>query len=98
MKKYYAVKMENGETWGVPAEKIADIYAKDYAESGEDYQENFDAMMEWFDKKDYEFSDYAKNNIDWSDIKDSAVLLSKDEEDFDYEDGWMNGESKYINI
>ena len=96
MKKYYAVTMENGDVYGVPAELIADNYAKYYQESnGEDYQENFDTMMYWFDTNDYEFADWAKGTMDWDDVKDEAVLLKKEVKEFDFQDGWINGRYAY---
>ena len=49
MKRLYIVTMSNGDQYGVPAEVIADNYAKYYESRGEDYKENYDAMIEWFD-------------------------------------------------
>lgn len=46
--KYYAVIMSDGKIMGIPAEIIADNYAKYYEKRGESYKENFDAMMHWF--------------------------------------------------
>lgn len=61
MKRLYIVTMSNGDQYGVPAEFIADNYAKYYEGIGEDYKENYDAMIEWFDTNDFEFADWAKN-------------------------------------
>ena len=60
MKRYYAVTMSNGDIYGIPAHVIADNYANYYATKGEDYLENYDAMLYWFDTNDYEFADWAK--------------------------------------
>lgn len=94
-KNIYAVMMKNGDTYGVPAELIADSYAKYYEYYGEDYQESFDAMMHWFHTDDYEFADWAKNNMDWDDVKDKAVLLSRHEIEVDFQEGWVNGRHEY---
>ena len=91
-KRYYTVKMENGDVYGVPAEVIAKHYAEAYAE--EDYQKNYDLMMSWFDKKDYEFEDYAANNMDWKDVSYYAQLL-KTKRQVDFQEGWVNGEHGY---
>lgn len=96
MKNVYAITMPNGDVYGVPAEVIADHYAAYYQrEHDEDYYENYDAMMSWFQKDDYEFADWAKNNMDWDDVKDKAVLLEKNEEAIDFQDGWVNGRYEY---
>lgn len=96
MKRIYIVTMSNGDQYGVPAEVIADNYAK-YCEKfyGEDYKENFDAMIEWFDTNDYEFADWAKDNMNWSDVSDKAILVKHIQPEPDFEDGWVNGEYRY---
>lgn len=96
--KYYATKMENGNVYGVPAEIIAKNYADYYQEeNGEDYQENYDAMMEWFDTGDYAFADWAKDNMNWEDVKEHAVLLEFEIKEPDYQEGWINGDYEYRN-
>ena len=96
--KYYCVEMPDGKTYGVPARIIADNYAKCYQERGEDYQENFDAMMDWFDTNDFEFADWAKNNMDWDEVKDAAVVISiePDKEPVDFQAAWVNGAYSYL--
>ena len=98
MKRLYIVTMSNGDQYGVPAEVIADNYAKYYESRGEDYQENYDAMIHWFDTNDFEFADWAKNNMDWSDVVDKAVLVGSKKEEPDFEDGWVNGEYEYRKV
>ena len=95
MKRLYIVTMSNGDQYGVQAEFIADNYAKYYENRGENYKENFDAMIEWFDTNGYAFADWAKNNMDWSDVSDNAVLVKHVEQKLDFEDGWVNGEYQY---
>ena len=87
--------MPNGDVYGVPAEVIADNYAKCYGENEEDYQENFDAMMHWFEKGDYSFADWAKDNMDWDDVQEKAVLLESKNAKVDFQEGWVNGEYEY---
>lgn len=98
MKRYYAVTMPNGDIYGIPAHVIADNYANYYATKGEDYQENYDAMLHWFDTNDYEFADWAKNNMDWDDVRKHAILLISLEsqtKSCDFQDGWVNGDYEY---
>ena len=52
VKRLYAVIMQNVDKFGVPAEVIADNYAKYYESLGEDYQENFDALIHGCDEED----------------------------------------------
>lgn len=85
MKRLYIVTMTNGDQYGIPAEVIADNYAKYYESCGEDYKENYDAMIEWFDTDDFEFADWAKNNMDWSDVSDKAVLVKQAEQEVDFQ-------------
>lgn len=94
-KNIYAVTMENGDVYGVPAEIIADDYAKYYESTGEDYQENYDAMMHWFHTDDYDFADWAKGNMNWDDVKDHAVLIDSHKKKLDFQEGWVNGEYEY---
>lgn len=95
MKRIYAVTMDNGDIYGIPASVIADNYAKYYQNHGEDYQGNYNTMMDWFDKEDYEFADWAKNNMDWDDVKEHATLLEHRHESTDFQEGWINGEYEY---
>lgn len=95
MKRLYIVTMPNGDQYGVPAEVIADNYAKYYESRGEDYKENYDTMIEWFDTNDYEFADWAKNNMNWSDVSDKAIFVKHAQPKLDFEDGWVNGEYQY---
>lgn len=87
--------MENGDVYGIPASVVAHNYAEEYASRGEDYTENYDAMMSWFDTKDFEFADWAKNNMNWDEVEDQAILLRSEHKAPDFQDGWVNGEYGY---
>ncbi len=96
-RRIYAVTMENGDIYGIPAEVIAHHYARYYeTEHEEPYQENYDAMLHWFDTNDYEFADWAKGNLNWDDVEEQAFLLKKATPKIDFQDGWVNGEYQYI--
>lgn len=97
--KYFAADMPDGKRYGIPVEVIAKDCAQYYARyHGEDYQENFDTMMNWFDTGNFEFADWAINSMNWDDVKDIAVVLSEDDEPCDYEEGWLNGDYSYIEV
>lgn len=96
MKRIYAITTTEGDVWGIPAEVIADNYAKYYESRGENYQENYDAMLQWFDSNDFEFADWAKDNMNWSDVKDKAFLVKRQYFGNDFDESWTNGEYEYI--
>lgn len=99
MKKYYVIKTNNGEEWGIPAHIIAEDRANYYAKDDENkWNEEYNAMMKWFDTCDYEFVDWAKNNMDWPDVKVDAILLNRKYFDTDYQECWINGEYEFRTI
>ena len=100
LKRYYVITTESGKRWGIPAEVIAKNRADYYAEIDPDttWQEEYDAMVRWFDEKDYEFADWAKNNMDWSDVEEHAIQLSGAKKHDEIQECWVNGEYEYVAI
>lgn len=98
MKRLYAVTMEDGSKWGVPAEIIAKNRAEYYAgiDKDTDYRLEFEAMINWFDKGDISFSDWAKDNMDWDDVKEYAEQIHTPPKEVDWQDGWVNGECEFL--
>lgn len=95
--KYYTIEMTNGDIYGIPAEVIAENYASYYHKNhDEDYKENFDYMMELFDKKDYDFEDWARGNMNWDEVQDKAVLLRKGNIEVDFQECWTGGKCDYL--
>ena len=47
-------------------------------------------MIRLFDANDFEFADWAKNNMDWDNVKDKAFLVRKGEIT-DFDESWING-------
>ncbi|HFU4527676.1 TPA: hypothetical protein ACJCWB_000478 [Yersinia enterocolitica] len=41
-----------------------------------------------------DIEDWAENNMNWSDVEEFAVMTTPPEED--YQEGWVNGEKKFI--
>jgi hypothetical protein len=93
MKKFIKIRFSNGEVYEIPAEVIAlertnyyttaDGVAKDSAEWFEEYKFSLE--------DNYELEDWLTNNMNWSDIKDQAVLI-KDETDYNYDDEFFEAE------
>lgn len=97
--KFYTVEMANGDIYGIPAQVIAENYAKFYeGRYSEDFQENFDAMMGWFDEKNYQFEDWCRNEMDWDDVKHCAVLLKRGEVKVDFQECWVNGKHGFLEV
>ena len=93
--KNYVVEMQNGEKWAIPVSVIAEHRAKHYAH---EFENNLgDSLKEdtvpLFESDDFEIEDWAKNNMNWSDVKEKAILLSSET---DYQDGWVNGEVEIL--
>lgn len=63
---------EDGHTWVIPLEFIANHYAQYYCDD-ENYKEMFDFIME-----DYtEAKDWFLNDMDWKDVEKVAILVEK---------------------
>lgn len=104
MSRYYTVAMDDGNVYGIPADVIADRYAKHmtsanvYADDNyflEDYVFYFSCMISWFDLGRPDFADWTKNNLNWEDVEDSAVLIRTIGKTADYQECWINGDYGY---
>lgn len=82
MSKFYQVKMSNGETWRIPLSLIEKSVVDCYGDLPSHMTEGANLDPDYAE-------DWAKNNMNWSDVKDCAELV---ESDIDYEDYWCNGE------
>lgn len=87
--KVLTIQMPDGWVWGVPANIVADAYAKYF---NENYEEDFAHVM----GSDYEIKDWASNNMNWADVKAQAfkVRTWMKETERDFQEGWVNGEKK----
>jgi len=91
--KGYFVTMPDGSKWRVPLLVIARDRAKSYApEFGNDVIRSLkEDTLPLFESDPGECADWAKNNMNWDDVKDKAVQVSPSES-LDYQEGWVNGE------
>jgi hypothetical protein len=102
--KYLHMTFENGETWQFPAYLVARERAHYYAESdtgetrGAEYdrvrQEEFDITM----NDDSELLDYLHNNMEWSQVKDYAVLVPKDPTPYNYAREFANAPTQVVEV
>lgn len=98
-KKYLRVTMPDSSVWDVPAEIVAKDRASYYKEKDptsygtpeRTYTAEFDITMD----DEYELIDWARNNMDWDDVKEFAVEDTEPDEP-DFQEGWLNGEHEII--
>ncbi|ABA87791.1 hypothetical protein Pcar_0531 [Syntrophotalea carbinolica DSM 2380] len=94
--KHYVTTMPNGEKWSVPVNVIAIDRAEYYASQfGGDVDRSLREDTEpLFESDTYEIEDWAKNNMNWSDVEASATLAEKGT--CDYQEGWVNGDAEVL--
>lgn len=100
--KYIRVEMPDLSKWDIPAELIANIRAKYYAdregkESKEKYNKVFKEEYKIAMKDDYELIDWLSNNTNWDEVKDVAKKVSEIKlANEDLQEGIINGEKEII--
>lgn len=98
MSKFIRVFFSNGEVYDVPAEIIARERTNYYAIEVDGHEENSPEWKEEFEfsmSSSYELEDYMSNNMNWSDIKDKAILV-EEESEFDYDQDFINAEKEIV--
>lgn len=91
LNKKYITTMSDGSKWAVTVLAIAQHRAECYADRFDSFMQSLDEdTIPLFEGNEDEVEDWARNNMDWADVKDVAVCVSPP--DCDYEDGWANGE------
>ena len=97
--KYIVVSFSDRICWKIPASVIAESRAKYYAEVDSargdgDYDEVYKEEYDYTLSNISEIEDWAKNSMNWEDVKDHAVLYRSD--DSDYEQEWCNSSFDFI--
>ena len=99
--------MPDGGRWAVPTSIIAKDRARYYANrdlekgriSESELDERYDEEYAFAMEDDLEIYDWAPNNMNWVDVKEHATFIGpKQLSDRDYQEGWLNGEKKIIDI
>lgn len=92
-KKYY-LKFSDGSTWAVPTYVIMMNHAEYCA--GNNGQDPMSALenetIPYFEADDSNIEDWAKNNMNWVEVKDHAVQITPPAIDFQSE--WCNAQVK----
>jgi len=98
MDKNYVVTMPDGSKWRVPVKIIAKNRSASYAD---EYDGDIDRALKedtipLFEMSDADIEDWARNNMDWSEVESDALRVQDPDEDVDYQDGWANGEVEIV--
>lgn len=90
MSKNYVMTFSDGSKWAVPVSTIALNRAERYvAEHNHDLMLSLqEDTLPLFASDASEVADWAKNNMNWSDVKDEAVQLSGPTVNFEQE--WID--------
>ncbi len=90
----YIITMPDNTRWSVPIAVIARSRAEFYKEEfGNDLMRSLlEDTLPLFEDDEYDIANWAKNNMDWDDVKEEARQIESITVPVDYQEGWMNGE------
>lgn len=90
----YIVTMPDGSRWAVPVEVIAISRAAHYVDEfgGNMARSLEEDTLPLFEKHPSECADWAKNNMNWDDVKERAIRVHEPQPEPDWQEGWVNGE------
>lgn len=88
--------MLDNTVWDIPATVIAEhranYYAKlDYPTDKKAYNKQFKEEVKFVLEDSDELIDWARNNMDWSDVEFCAVKVAHKDREPNYQDDWVNG-------
>jgi len=84
--KKLIITMPDRSKWSVSALVVAKNRAEYYKEKGDDYDEELEFAL----SDNSELTDWAQNNMNWSDIEPHAKRLQSPQ--CDYDDKWPNAD------
>lgn len=88
------VTFENGEAWAFPVQIVADNRDKHYADENEDTVRGIAEGSH----DDGDLTEWAINNMNWSDVQDYAVQVPTKPTPFDYQNGWLSADREIIGL
>lgn len=91
--KHIYVDMPDGFTYVIPVMVVAEHKAwrmKQHHDNDFSKAMTKEVLPE-FENDKYEIKDWAKNNMNWQDVKEHAIVLKRKAE-YDYQEHWVNGE------
>ena len=92
LKRGYYITMPDDSVYVVSVNHIAMSRAEAYKDQfdGDVIKSLREDTLLLFKDDHYEVSDWAKNNMNWEDVKQHAHMVKKP--DIDFDDGWVNGD------
>lgn len=95
--RYLAITVKDGSVWGVPVEFIARNRAAFYASefNGSLERSLIEDTVPLFLDSDYSISDWALNNMKWSDFDGHQVKI-KDAPPPDFNKAWLSGDNELL--
>ena len=89
--------MPDGSRYAVDVMEIALNRATHYAhEFGGDIQKSLkEDTIPLFEEDDYDIVDWAVNNMNFSELKTARICERPDDEEVDFEEGWVNGKKEF---
>ena len=98
MKQTLRVSMPDGSKWDVPVMAVARNRAESYKdEFGDDVERSLaEDTIPLFTSSPDEISDWAANNMNWSDVESVAKRVELEPQVTDYQEGWINGEKELL--
>lgn len=98
LKKTYRVTMPDDSVWAVPVSEIAmnraDHYIGEY--DGDLIKSLYEDTLPLFQENENEIGDWARGNMDWSDVASVAVRLETPDGTKRYANGWVNPEKSEV--
>lgn len=83
------MKFSDGSTWAVPVLTIAMHHARTHAHESQVMEYLHEETLPLFGETITEVEDWAKNNMDWSDVADEAVKVFEPKT-LDYQQEWLD--------
>lgn len=93
-KKMYKVTMPDGSVWAIPVLVIAVCRAEHFIDEydGDLDRSLLEDTLPLFREDESEIEDWARNNMNWADVRDMAVQWLSPSNETDFDEGWANGE------
>ncbi len=93
----YIIKFSNGERYSIAVRFIAEHRARYYCKVDDcSFEESLKETQELFKEDSYEIKDWAKNNMNWSDVVSVAEKLKTVFKLLDFEAEWIESDVEII--
>lgn len=96
--KKYVVTMPDGSRWAVPVRDIALDCAGYWAKhhGGDTEKALREEVIPLFENNHDEIANWARNDMDWTDVEHLAVRIDDPDITETYQEGWVNGEWEIV--